>query len=51
MDPKDQKMALLEQQLTKLLQQVVELNRRVSFLERENNRRKLDINQISNRKG
>jgi regulator of replication initiation timing len=50
----DQKKLMLEQQLNKLVQQVAELNRRVQFLERENNRRKMETNQITsaiNRKG
>jgi regulator of replication initiation timing len=50
-DPKDQKIATLEQQLQKLTKQVNELNQRVSFLERENNRRKQDVNILAQRKG
>jgi uncharacterized small protein (DUF1192 family) len=50
-DPKDQKIVQMEKQLAKLVQQVAELNRRIGFLERENNRRKIDINQVSNKKG
>lgn len=46
-DPKDQKIAKLEQQLNKLAQQVTELNQRLSFLERENNRRKQDVNILA----
>jgi len=51
MDPKDQKIAALEQQLARLTQQVKELNQRVSFIERENARRKQDINILAQRKG
>lgn len=50
----DQKKLMLEQQLNKLVQQVAELNRRVQFLERENSRRRSEVNQMSsaiNRKG
>jgi regulator of replication initiation timing len=50
-DPKDQKVAALEQQLQKLTKQVNELNQRISFLERENNRRKQDVNVLAQRKG
>jgi regulator of replication initiation timing len=50
-DPKDQKITALEQQLQKLTKQVNELNQRVSFLERENNRRKQDVNVLAQRKG
>jgi hypothetical protein len=50
-DPKDQKIVVLEQQLQKLVRQVAELNQRISFLERENNRRKQDVNILAQRKG
>jgi hypothetical protein len=50
-DPKDQKIAALEHQLARLIQQVKELNQRVSFIERENARRKQDINILAQRKG
>jgi phage shock protein A len=50
-DPKDQKIIALEQQLQKITKQVAELNQRVSFLERENNRRKQDVNILAQRKG
>jgi chromosome segregation ATPase len=43
----DPKIAQLEQQLNRLEQQVVELNKRLMFLERENNRRKNEINQVA----
>jgi len=49
-DPKDQKMIALEQQLERVSLQVKELARRISFLERENNRRRQDVNTLS-RKG
>jgi hypothetical protein len=51
MDPKDQKIALLEQKVAKLLQQLAELHRRTSFLERENTRRRAEVNQMATRKG
>jgi hypothetical protein len=48
MENKDtQKIAKLESQLTKLEQVVKVLAAKVSFLERENNRRKQEVNQIS----
>jgi TolA-binding protein len=43
----DPKIAQLEQQLKRMEQQVVELNKRLMFLERENNRRKNEINQVA----
>ena len=43
----DPKVAQLEQQLKRMEQQVVELNKRLMFLERENNRRKNEINQVA----
>jgi uncharacterized protein YhaN len=46
-----QKISELERQVAQLMKQLAELNQRVSFLERENNRRKSDINTLSNRKG
>lgn len=49
-DPKDQKIALLEKQLETANRQLTELARRISFLERENNRRKQDVNLLA-RKG
>ena len=48
------KIALLEQQLQQLQRQLAELNQRVLFLERENNRRRSDLTQVAsaiNRKG
>jgi hypothetical protein len=50
-DPKDQKIALLEQQNKQLLSKLNELNQRLAFLERENSRRKQDINILAQRKG
>lgn len=50
-DFNDKKIIALEQQLQKLVRQVTELNQRVSFLERENNRRKQDVNILAQRKG
>ena len=47
----NQKLLELERQVAQLMKQLAELNQRVSFLERENNRRKSDINTLSNRKG
>jgi len=43
----DPKIAQLEQQLKRMEQKVVELNKRLTFLERENNRRKGEINQVA----
>ena len=53
MDPKDQKIATLEQQVRTLTAQVNELNRRMEYVTRENSRRKNDISQLANaiRKG
>jgi acetolactate synthase small subunit len=49
MENKDtQKIIKLEQQLTKLEQVVKVLAAKVSFLERENNRRKMESTQIAN---
>jgi hypothetical protein len=50
----DQKRLALEQQMNKLVQQVADLTRRVQFLERENSRRRSEVNQMAsaiNRKG
>jgi regulator of replication initiation timing len=47
MDPKDQKIVKLEQQITQLTQALQVIGRKVEFLERENNRRKMEVNQIS----
>lgn len=47
----NQKISELERQVTQLMKQLAELNQRVRFLERENNRTKSDLNTLSNRKG
>lgn len=49
-DPKEQKIVILERQLETARQQLAELARRISFLERENNRRRQDVNTLA-RKG
>ena len=46
--PEQQKIALLEQQINRLTTQVAELNRRVEFFVRENNRRKSESAQLAN---
>ena len=51
LDPRDQKISALEQQVKKLLDQVNQLSRKINYLERENARRKQDVNQLANRKG
>jgi hypothetical protein len=48
-DLKDQKIALIEKQLERASSQLMELAKRISFLERENNRRKQDVNTLSRR--
>jgi outer membrane murein-binding lipoprotein Lpp len=45
---KDPQQAKLEKQLAVLELAVKQLSSRVQFLERENNRRKQDVNQIAN---
>jgi replication fork clamp-binding protein CrfC len=47
----NQKIAQLEQQLQRAQAQLLELNQRVSFLERENNRRRQDVTTLAQRKG
>lgn len=47
MDPKDQQIVKLEQQVKQLTQALQVVGRKVEFLERENNRRKMEVNQIS----
>lgn len=50
----NQKIAQLEMTLQKLQESVKLMAQRISFLERENNRRKSDVNQLAssiNRKG
>jgi hypothetical protein len=49
--PQEQKIALLEKQLERATLQLMELNRRMSYLERENSRRKQDVVSLSQRKG
>ncbi len=54
MDANDKKIATIEQQLQQIIKQNKELNQRVQFLERENARRRSEVNQIAsavNRKG
>lgn len=46
-DPKDLKIAQLEQQVKNLNSAVGDLTRKVELLIRENNRRKNDISQIA----
>jgi hypothetical protein len=41
------KITALEKQLATALRQLDELNRRVSYLERENNRRKTELGQVT----
>jgi outer membrane murein-binding lipoprotein Lpp len=45
---KDPQQAKLEKQLATLEMVVKQLSARVQFLERENNRRKQEVNQIAN---
>jgi len=45
----EQIVAELEQKLNLLQRQLAEANKRISFLERENQRRKGDINQVARR--
>jgi regulator of replication initiation timing len=47
MTSKDPIQAKLEKQITQLEQVVKVLAQKISFLERENNRRKMEVNQIS----
>jgi hypothetical protein len=49
-DLKEQKIIILEKQLETARLQLAELARRISFLERENNRRRQDVNTLA-RKG
>jgi hypothetical protein len=46
-DPKDLKIAALEQKVKQLNSAVSDLTRKVELLVRENNRRKSDISQIA----
>jgi hypothetical protein len=43
----DPKITLLEQQLARASQQLVELARRIQYLERENARRKNEVGQVA----
>lgn len=45
-DAKDKKIAELDRQVKTLLAFTSELSRRVAFLERENNRRRSDVNSL-----
>jgi hypothetical protein len=47
MTSKDPQQIKLEKQITQLEQVVKVLAQKISFLERENNRRKMEVNQIS----
>ena len=46
-DIAEQKIALLEKQLEKATAQLLELGRRISYLERENSRRRNETNHIA----
>jgi len=46
-DPRDKKIADLEQQVKLLLAKTSEINRQIDLLVRENNRRKSEITQLS----
>jgi hypothetical protein len=50
-DLANQKITQLEQQLQRAQAQLHELNQRVSFLERENNRRRQDVTTLARQKG
>lgn len=45
------KVAELERKLQQLERQVAQMAQRISFLERENQRRRSDVNQLAARKG
>ena len=47
MDAKDPKIIKLEQQVKQLTQALQVIGRKVEFLERENNRRKMEVNQLT----
>lgn len=47
MTSKDPQQIKLEKQVTQLEQVIKVLAQKISFLERENNRRKMEVNQIS----
>jgi regulator of replication initiation timing len=46
-DPRDQKIALLERQIAHLNAQLNELKTGMAVLERENRRRRTDVNQLA----
>jgi hypothetical protein len=46
-DPRDQKIALLERQIAHLNLQINELRSNLAVLERENRRRRTDVNQLA----
>ena len=45
------KIAELERKLQQLEKQVFQMAQRINFLERENQRRRSDVNQLAQRKG
>ena len=47
MDAKDKQITQLEQQVKQLTQALQVIGRKVEFLERENNRRKMEVNQLT----
>lgn len=47
MDPKDQKIQQLESEVKRLTQALQIIGRKLEFLERENNRRRSEVNQIA----
>jgi len=51
LDPRDEKIARLEQQVRQLMDMCSKLLQRTEFLERENSRRRNDIVRIANNKG
>jgi len=51
LDPRDQKIAKLEQQVRQLMDLCSKLIQRTDFLERENGRRRNEIVRIANNKG
>jgi len=50
-DPRDQKIAQLEQQVRQLMEMYSKLIQRTEFLDRENGRRRNEIVRIANNKG
>lgn len=49
MTPEDTKIQKLEEENKKIVRAVAELLRKVSYLERENSRRKVEVSQIVNK--